>query len=55
MKKQYINPSTLIVNVQLQGMLCESIAINSDTTVNAGSALGRRGGSVWDDDEDDDF
>ena len=52
MKKTYIAPEMEIVNVQTAAMLAGSMDLNSDT-VNGSSALSRRGGGVWDDDEED--
>ena len=55
MKKTYIQPNTQLVIVNTVGMIATSetvgfgSAIGSSETVNAD---GRRGGNVWEDDED---
>ena len=52
MKKTYIAPGMEIVNVQTAaGMLAGSFELNSET-VSRDKVLSRRGGSLWDDDED---
>ena len=52
MKKTYIAPGMVIVNVQTAAMLAGSMDLYDDT-VKGSSALSREsGGSFWDDDED---
>ena len=52
MKKTYIAPGMVIVNVQTAAMLAASMDLNSET-VKGSSALSRKsGGSFWDEDED---
>ncbi|MBR6188405.1 MAG: hypothetical protein IKQ59_05545 [Prevotella sp.] len=52
MKKTYIAPGMEIVNVQTDAMLAESMDLNRET-VSGNSALSRKsGGSFWDDEED---
>lgn len=52
MKKTYIAPEMEIVKVQTAAiMLKESFNMNS-TTVSGDKALSRRGGGVWDDDDE---
>lgn len=55
MKKQYINPQTIIVSVEVQQMIAESTtaAINRDVTVDDENSIeSRLSFSIWDDDED---
>ena len=59
MKKIYQNPETKIVKVQTAKMIAVS-GFNQDlggegTGGAGGNALSRRGGSVWDDDDDTDY
>ena len=52
MKKTYIAPGMVIVKVQTAAsMLTESFNLHS-TTVSGDKALSRRGGGVWDDDDE---
>jgi len=62
MKKNYIAPSMEITNVALQQMIAASDSVTVEGLDGFGSYGGngsgkdpssRRGGSVWDDDEDD--
>ena len=53
MKKQYINPQTIIVSVEAQQMIADSQLVNFGSgTKSGGSAASRRGYSIWDDDEE---
>ena len=54
MKKTYINPDTTIVNVKTQQLLTVSGEFGTGTK-SGGVAASRRGRSLWDDEEDDDF
>ena len=60
MKKQYINPDTIIVNVKTQRHMLFG-SETGENTINGGGAKGvysgsgqlsRRGGSDWDDEEE---
>lgn len=54
MKKAYINPQTLVIEVQLQQLILgstESVAIGSDVS-DASGAQARRN-SFWDDEDED--
>ena len=52
MKKTYIAPGMVIVKIQTAGMIATSMELNS-TQVSGSSALSRKsGGSFWDDEED---
>ena len=56
MKKTYRKPSTLLTYIGVHRMVCESIpgvTINPNRSVNATEVESRRGGSIWDDEEDD--
>lgn len=59
MKKTYQNPETKIVKVQTAKMIAASDfnqALGGEGTGgDGGKALSRRGGSVWDDDESEDY
>ena len=46
MKKIYLQPALKIESAQVVSMLAESLAINSDTTVDGGDALTRE--NDWD-------
>lgn len=50
--KKYISPAFSIEEAQATQMLAESLKINSDTTVDGGSALTKENDdwSIWDDD-----
>ena len=51
MKKTYQNPEMIIIKVQTAQMVAASTELyGKDAT---GTAMSRRGRSVWDDDEDD--
>ena len=50
MKKIYQNPETTIVKVQTTQMIAVSTQMYGENAT--GDAMGRRGGNVWDDDED---
>ena len=52
MKKTYIAPEMKVVKVQTAGMLAQSSFDLNSTTVRESSALSRRGGGVWDDDDE---
>lgn len=53
MKKIYQTPTTTVVNVKLQQMIAGSEKINVGQSYNGSSTIeSRRGGSVWDDDEE---
>ena len=58
MKKTYIQPSTQVMTIAIQQMICESSANAgpniSGTTSNTSDLLSRRSG-LWDDEEDDDY
>jgi hypothetical protein len=52
MKKIYVSPSLNVVKVELAQMVATSIAIGNN--YNGSSEIeSRRGGSDWDDDDDD--
>ena len=51
MKKIYQNPEIKIVKVQTAQIMVASPGYGGSTTETAGN-LSRRGGSLWDDDED---
>lgn len=50
MKKIYLEPKTVIVKVELQQMIAESLGVYG--TTNSSTMLSRDGGSGWDDDEE---
>ena len=56
MKKIYSTPDAKVITIQTAQMIAESLGVNATlkdgSTVNAGSALSRDGGSSWDDDEE---
>ena len=56
MKKTYIQPSTLVMNVAMQQMICTSgftmgISKDSNDAIDAG-VVESRSSSAWDDDDD---
>ncbi len=54
MKKTYIQPSTLVINVAMQQMICESgpgVKISTSGSVDA-NKVESRSSSAWDDDDD---
>jgi len=52
MKKIYLQPALKIESAQVVSMLAESLAINSDTTVDGGDALTRENDwDMWTDEE----
>ena len=61
MKKNYIAPSMEMTSIELQQMVAASNGVYSGNGITYGGVDGdgtkdpssRRGGSVWDDDEDD--
>ena len=53
MKKEYINPKTIVVNVELQNLMEASQLEVGGTATKGGTVLSRDGGSFWDDDDDD--
>lgn len=58
MKKFYMMPETLVLKIQTTSMIATSepdVVINSSEEVDAGSIESRRYGSMWDDDEEDDW
>jgi len=54
MKKTYINPETTIVSVKTQHILTVSGEFGTGTKA-GGLAASRRGRSLWDDEEEEDF
>ena len=50
MKKTYIEPTTLVVRVKTNNLL---VVVSVEGTTNSGTADSRRGGSSWDDEEDE--
>lgn len=56
MKKTYMIPATLVMKVETAQMIATSVdGFNSSLNTTGGSgssALGRRGGDFWDDDEE---
>ena len=53
MKKIYQNPEIKVIKVQTAKMIAASTEMyGKDAT---GSAMSRQGGSLWDEDEDDDY
>ena len=53
MKQTYQKPATVILHVEAQPMLQDSMPVNSSETINkSGDILSRRGNSVWDDEDD---
>lgn len=63
MKKNYIAPSMEITSIELQQMIATSDSITSNNGIGYGGVdtdgkkdpSSRRRGSIWDDDEEDDF
>lgn len=63
MKKNYINPLVNVVRIQTSHIIASSpvnftesggsAKLNEGTA--SGNALGRRSGSLWDDDEENDY
>lgn len=53
MKKTYIQPSTDVIQVNTEKMFCESLGINSSTTLGDGDTgtFLSRDGSDWDDED----
>ena len=52
MKKMYLIPAMQVNEAQAAQMLAESLAINSDTTVDGGNALTKEDNwSIWGDEE----
>ena len=51
MKKVYIIPNTLVVKVETQQMIAESMNKDSVNTKSFGSSLSREGNSSWDDED----
>ena len=55
MKKTYMIPATFVMRVETVQMIATSgfeSTLNTDGA-SGGAALGRRGGNVWDDDEEE--
>ena len=53
MKKIYQTPATKVVNIELQQMIANSPdSINVSGSYNGSAIQSRRGGSVWNDDEE---
>lgn len=53
MKKTYKTPTTFIVKTQIQHHLCTASEKISTATYSGGSIESRRGGSSWDEDEEE--
>ena len=53
MKKLYKNPDIKVV--RMQSMLMQSASVQMYGKDATGSAMSRQGGSLWDEDEDDDY
>ena len=51
MKKTYMIPATFVVRVETAQMVAASAQMYGENAT--GAALGRRGGNVWDDDEEE--
>ena len=54
MKKIYIAPCIEIVKIHTTGMIATSMGLNNET-VGGSSVLSRGSGSLWDDDEEEDY
>lgn len=52
MKKEYINPTTRIVTVELQQFM-ETSQVGFGESVNSASVAEGRGGGFWDDDDEE--
>lgn len=58
MKKIYMMPETLVLKIQTTSMIAGSdpqAALDPSEEVEAGSVESRRYGSIWDDDDDDEY
>lgn len=58
MKKIYMMPETLVLKIQTTSMIAVSepdVVVNPDEEVEAGNIESRRYGSIWDDDEEEDW
>ena len=54
MKKTYIQPETLVVNLHTEGMIAASIRINDDTVdTSAGGQLTNKKDPIWGTDEEE--
>ena len=55
MKKTYIQPETLVVNLHTEGMIAASIRISNETvnTSNAGEQLTNKKDPIWGTDEEE--
>ena len=51
MKKTYINPVTVVINIQTQQMIAESAGF-SPTSLNGSLATSRYNRSLWDSEDD---
>ena len=51
MKKIYEIPNVIVVKIKTSKMLATSLGV-SDKAAQEGVMLSRRGGSIWDDDEE---
>ena len=52
MKKNYVSPAILTVNVHTQHMLAGSMKLDDKNTKSFSSSLGRRSNNSFDDDEE---
>ena len=56
MKKTYMKPESTVTIIHMSNAILENstpyVLIDKDGSVDAGSVDSRRGGSLWDDDED---
>ncbi len=52
MRKQYVMPTTKVVQVQVFQLICLSVAMTGKSQDND-QALSRQANSIWDDDETD--
>jgi hypothetical protein len=52
MKKEYIIPKMIVVNVEIQNLMEASQLTAGGTATKGGEVLSRDGGNFWDDDDD---
>ncbi|MBP3788335.1 MAG: hypothetical protein J6I52_01795 [Prevotella sp.] len=53
MKKTYIAPEIMEQKIQLSNIICVSGTLDSEQTIDDANRIGSRGGSFWDDEDEE--